>query len=282
MRTAIVPTRMKVSVVTRISLSVLALLFISASVLQAAPPEKHSFAIYLVAESQRSYAALRDDAWPQVKLAKTPIISDADIVSYDILQHAMTLTPAAMKRATKRSLAGTPFVVVADGERIYAGYFTSCIMSVAFPNPAIVVDRSAIFPDQPANTLYLDREYPESQSSVGPDPRADKRIVAALTALGKLVSRGPQVNEALTQKIGQILNECRPIRPGITREELLRVFTTEGGLSTPGERTYVHRRCPYIKIDVQFNLSQPDHHDEQPTDTITKASRPYLQWSVND
>ena len=187
-----------------------------------------------------------------------------------------------MARLPKPPVSGTPFVVVADGEPIYAGVFVTCLSSFSFAVPAIWVDRAAILPDEPANTLVIDRAYPSSQFGVGPDPRADKRIVASLTALGKLVSRGPQVDETLTQKIGQILNECQPIRPGVTREELLRVFTTEGGLSTPGERTYVLRRCPYIKVDVRFNLSQPDQRDERPTDTIRGISRPYLQWSTID
>jgi hypothetical protein len=42
------------------------------------------------------------------------------------------------------------------------------------------------------------------------------------------------------------------IKPGMTREELLKVFATEGGLSTGLNRTFVSRDCPYFKVDVEF------------------------------
>ena len=62
------------------------------------------------------------------------------------------------------------------------------------------------------------------------------------------------------------------------------IFTTEGGLSTAKHRTFVHRRCPYIKIDVDFTLSDPKQSvvDERPTDTVSKMSRPYLEWTISD
>ena len=59
----------------------------------------------------------------------------------------------------------------------------------------------------------------------------------------------------LTKRISEILTECQEIKSGMTRAELLKVFTTEGGLSTATHRTFVYRGCPYIKVDVDFTLS---------------------------
>jgi hypothetical protein len=42
------------------------------------------------------------------------------------------------------------------------------------------------------------------------------------------------------------------IKVGMTRADLLKVFTTEGGLSTSLNRTFVYRDCSYIKVDVEF------------------------------
>jgi hypothetical protein len=39
----------------------------------------------------------------------------------------------------------------------------------------------------------------------------------------------------------------------MTREDLLRVFITEGGLSTRTQQTYVLKVCPYIHVDVEFS-----------------------------
>ena len=40
------------------------------------------------------------------------------------------------------------------------------------------------------------------------------------------------------------------IKPGMTRETLLTVFATEGGLSTQSQRTFVSQDCPFFKVDV--------------------------------
>jgi len=95
---------------------------------------------------------------------------------------------------------------------------------------------------------------------------------------------GRIADENLAKQISGILTECQKIKPGTTRAELLKIFTTEGGLSTAKHRTFVYRSCPYIKVDVDFTLSDPkqDALDERPTDTISKISKPYLDWSVID
>jgi hypothetical protein len=67
---------------------------------------------------------------------------------------------------------------------------------------------------------------------------------------------------------------------GMTREDLTKLFTTEGGLSTTSQRTYVYQQCPYIKVDVKFAASSRE--EELPTDKIVEVSRPYLAWSVMD
>jgi hypothetical protein len=76
----------------------------------------------------------------------------------------------------------------------------------------------------------------------------------------------------------------------MTRKLLLRVFTTEGGLSTGLQRTFVSRDCPYFKIDVEFKaVGRPNRNEdggvtlvEGNEDIILKASVPYLQFSVMD
>ena len=87
-------------------------------------------------------------------------------------------------------------------------------------------------------------------------------------------------NEILAKQMFDILKECESIKPGMTRADLLKIFTTEGGLSTQTRRTFVHSRCPYIKVDVEFAPEKAKQ--EQPTDTITKISKPYLAWSIID
>jgi hypothetical protein len=104
------------------------------------------------------------------------------------------------------------------------------------------------------------------------------------TTTNSFESTGNGVDEYLTKQISNILTECQKIKPGMTRAELSKVFTTEGGLSTAKHRTFVYRGCPYIKIDVDFTLSDPKQNvlEEHPMDIISNISKPYLDWSVLD
>jgi hypothetical protein len=60
------------------------------------------------------------------------------------------------------------------------------------------------------------------------------------------------IDQEHTQWIENALRSMQRIKVGDTRSELVKIFTTEGGLSNPSQRTYVYRHCPYIKIDVKF------------------------------
>jgi len=76
----------------------------------------------------------------------------------------------------------------------------------------------------------------------------------------------------------------------MTRETLLTVFTTEGGLSTRLQRTFVSRDCPYFKVDVEFQaVGRPTREGnggvtsvENGQDIIVKISQPFLQFSIAD
>jgi hypothetical protein len=88
------------------------------------------------------------------------------------------------------------------------------------------------------------------------------------------------VDQEHTKWIDNTLRSIHRIKVGQTRSDLLKLFTIEGGLSWPSQRTYVYRHCPYIKVDVKFAVDGRD--SELPTDRIVEISRPYLDWSVMD
>jgi hypothetical protein len=90
--------------------------------------------------------------------------------------------------------------------------------------------------------------------------------------------------------VADALKRMQTIRPGMTRADLLKVFTTEGGLSNGLQRTFVSQECPYFKVDVQFDAVDRSNRDsggrvtleEGNQDVIVKISRPYLQFRVSD
>jgi len=90
--------------------------------------------------------------------------------------------------------------------------------------------------------------------------------------------------------VAEVLKRMEMIKPGMTRRTLLTVFTTEGGLSTGLQRTFVSRDCPYFKVDVEFQaVGRPDRDErgrvtlvERDEDIILQVSTPYLQFGVMD
>ena len=90
--------------------------------------------------------------------------------------------------------------------------------------------------------------------------------------------------------LGDALLEIETVKAGMTRDQLFALFGTEGGLFTGLRRTYVYRRCPTIKVDVEFEAVGRPARDaegrvtllESDHDLITKISRPYLARQVID
>lgn len=90
--------------------------------------------------------------------------------------------------------------------------------------------------------------------------------------------------------VTQALDRMLTVKTGMTRRDLLEVFTTEGGLSTRLRRTYVYRECPLFKVDVEFTpVGRPARDSdgrvtlvESERDVIKSISRPYLGRPVVD
>lgn len=111
-----------------------------------------------------------------------------------------------------------------------------------------------------------------------------------MLTVGAQSFRDSRKSEENTKWISDSLREMKTIEVGKTRADLLKVFTTEGGLSTGLRRTYVYHKCPYIKVDVEFEAVGRLARDaegrvtleESDKDTIKSISKPYLEWSITD
>jgi hypothetical protein len=119
-------------------------------------------------------------------------------------------------------------------------------------------------------------------------------LAILLCTLALIVSaqslRDSQKSEENTKWVSDSLREMKTIEVGKTRADLLKVFTTEGGLSAGLNRTYVYRKCPYIKVDVEFEAIGRTARDaegrvtlkEDDRDKIKSISKPYLELSIVD
>lgn len=89
--------------------------------------------------------------------------------------------------------------------------------------------------------------------------------------------------------VSDSLEEMLTIKPGMKRSDLLKVFTTEGGISTVTQRQYVYRNCRYFKVEVKFTPAYPTYGDqgrltsrENPDDVIKSISKPYIEYTICD
>lgn len=120
-------------------------------------------------------------------------------------------------------------------------------------------------------------------------------ILTASTSVlgsGRIVSSAKQEQCSQDHQawVARALREMGTITAGMKRADLLKTFTTEGGLSTGLNHRFVSRDCPYFKVDVEFRAVGRSDRDsdgrvtllEDSRDIIVKISPPYLQFSIAD
>jgi len=86
-----------------------------------------------------------------------------------------------------------------------------------------------------------------------------RRVVVVLLVVGVVSQSGLAVVGQSRPNLAQpqaethvawvvdVMRRMETIKVGSTRKELMAVFTTEGGLSTPLQRRFVSRDCPYFQ-----------------------------------
>lgn len=76
--------------------------------------------------------------------------------------------------------------------------------------------------------------------------------------------------------LARVLEQMLTIKPGMTRSQLLEVFTTEGGIYTGLHRKFVSRECPFIKVDVRFEAVGRPNRDSDGRVTLVAG---YVEFS---
>jgi hypothetical protein len=109
-------------------------------------------------------------------------------------------------------------------------------------------------------------------------------LVLLLTSASLISAQEIDPDREHTEWVASVMDSIQTVKPGNTREDLLKVFTTEGGFSSRLHRTYVYKGCRYIKVTVEFEPveKRDDSFTEMPTDRIVKISTPFLQYTVSD
>jgi|SRR5215475_16220618 len=105
-------------------------------------------------------------------------------------------------------------------------------------------------------------------------------VVLALNATGKQNYNQNCNQVTLNTCLISALNDTAKVKPGMTREDLMKLFDPSGGFMQSGK--YVYKGSPYIKIDVEFSRATNGSTAETPKDVIKTVSRPYLATPIYD
>jgi len=159
-----------------VALFIICSLFVSCYIYE---PERTTddFAIYLLADSTITISNLPDKSLDYFVLARSPLISLDDIITYEWPIHLVYVKQTAERRMTNLSKPGTlndrPFIVLVNGERIYMGAIWPGFYSTVSLYPHIVLPSL-----NPYHIMHgIERE----------DKRTDIRIYTVLKNAGKLV-----------------------------------------------------------------------------------------------
>ncbi|HEX3822288.1 MAG TPA: hypothetical protein VHW45_18300 [Candidatus Sulfotelmatobacter sp.] len=89
------------------------------------------------------------------------------------------------------------------------------------------------------------------------------------------------IDEEHSHWLEQVMPSISTVGPGMTRRQILRVLTSEGGLYSRREGRYVYKHCPLIKVIVKF---QPidDRMDFSRDDKIVAIPKPFLEFRISD
>jgi hypothetical protein len=154
------------------------------------------------------------------------------------------------------------------------------ILHLAFEAPQSIIGRNNKTPNVALRLLDQlgQTDYGRQQNVIGNARFEIKHNSSTGQPLQPVTLPGePVIDWGHTQWVSNVLLLITTIKPGMTRSDLLRVFTTEGGVSTRTHRTYVLKRCPTIKVDFEFSISGSEADDK-----IAQISKPYLDYGHYD
>jgi len=181
-----------------------------AAKLTTQPASRPAIGIYIVTDHPKGIP-FEKTPLADFTLAAEPLVSEADIFTYDWGTHTIRVNRQAVAdRVLNRKGPGGHFVVVVDGQRLYRGAMVSMLTSIVPSVPIINVGLTA---DQ-WQPKFAIRIYPPPGDAA--DPRSDDRLKRALLALNKLsntVDRSPSTQPAQEQPADE-----SPLGPAIERD----------------------------------------------------------------
>lgn len=107
-------------------------------------------------------------------------------------------------------------------------------------------------------------------------------LLLSATLLWAVPKEPPSDQDAACVLLGQALSDYQRVRGAKTRAEVVKYFTPDGGAQFPSKARYVHPRCGYVHLDVEFELLKPDQIKLLPDDRVISISKLYLEYPAKD
>ncbi len=144
--------------------------------------KNEGFAIYL---TEQNIPPAQMPALSRVELKSMPIISLADVITYNAQTHELKLTGDAFDRIAHLEVPvqGKSFVVCVDRKPIYSGAFWTPISSIGYDGVTIWKPLYS----QATKIVTLELGYPSSAFYAGEDPRNSPEVLSSIAQAGKLV-----------------------------------------------------------------------------------------------
>ena len=137
--------------------------------------------LYLVAQPPTVAEAAKTPLG-DLTLQAAPLVADEDVLWYDPDTHTLGLSAAALVRieALRPPTHGLPLVLCVGAERLYLAALWPMYSSQSYEGVCVW------WPPQADGSLTMRLGYPGPGFFLGPDPRADARLLRALRRSGRL------------------------------------------------------------------------------------------------
>jgi hypothetical protein len=124
------------------------------------------------------------------KLQAAPIITNEDVISYNWRSHEITIRQSAYERLKNyrdKFFPIYPLVLVINGERVYGLFYKYAILALGCATTLIGESGRGNIPKDKGENLIIVHGQVFDRSTLGKDPRGDKRIYDYLKSTGRLV-----------------------------------------------------------------------------------------------
>jgi len=136
--------------------------------------------VFLLKDAQMSFETARERPLQDLVLQAKPWIAAADVDRYDWSSHCIYLKRHVPVPRRQILLSGTPFVVIADGQRCYLGALWSLISSRGPEGNVPMIDHDS------ENLVEISIGGWRRPGERPTDPRLDARVMKALRQKGQL------------------------------------------------------------------------------------------------